>query len=55
MHAVSAMTLHSEMSRKRRSALIFSALLLLSSSAALEFGVWEAKASTDADGDGLTY
>ena len=55
MYAVSAMTVRSEMSRKRRSALMFSALLLLSSYAALEFGVWEAKASTDADGDGLTY
>ena len=55
MHAVSAMTVRSEMSRKRRSALTFSALLLLSSYATLEFGVWEALASTDADGDGLTY
>ena len=55
MHAVSAMTVHSEMSRKRRSAILFSALLLLSSYAAFEFGVWEAHASTDADGDGLTY
>ena len=55
MYAVSAMTVRSEMSRKRRSALTFSALLLLSSYATLEFGVGEALASTDADGDGLTY
>ena len=55
MRAVPASTLLYETSRKRRSALLFSALLLLSSYAALEFGAWEAQASTDADGDGLTY
>ena len=55
MRAVSAPTSLYETSRKRRSALLFSALLLLSSYAALEFGAWEARASTDADGDGLTY
>ena len=54
MRAVSASTSLYEPSRKRRSALLFSALLLLSSYAALEFGAWEARASTDADGAGLT-
>ena len=41
--------------RKRRSAILFTALLMLSSHAAFQFGQWEALASTDADGDGLTY
>ena len=40
---------------KSRSAVLFSALMLLSSYAALEFAAWEALASTDQDGDGLTY
>ena len=41
--------------RKRRSAILFTIILLLSSHAAFQFGQWEALASTDADGDGLTY
>ena len=40
---------------KSRSAIIFSALMLLSSYSALEFASWEALASTDQDGDGLSY
>ena len=41
--------------RKQRSAFAFSVLLLFSLYAAIEFAVWEAMGSTDADGDGLTY
>ncbi len=55
MHAVSAIDEHPALSRKRRSALLFSAMLMLSSYAAFEYGVWEAMATSDADGDGLTY
>lgn len=40
---------------KRRSAILFSALMLLSSYSALEFSAWEALASSDQDGDGLSY
>lgn len=43
------------LTQKRRSAFLFTAILLLSSHAAFQFGQWEALASTDADGDGLTY
>ena len=55
MHTVSSVDVYSSLSRKRRSAVAFSAMLLLSSYAAFEFGMWEALATTDADGDGLTY
>ncbi|SVE62400.1 uncharacterized protein METZ01_LOCUS515254, partial [marine metagenome] len=55
MHVVSAIDEQPTLHRKRRSALLFSAMLLLSSYAAFEYGVWEAMATTDADGDGLTY
>ena len=44
-----------DLPRKRRSAILFTALLMLSSHAAFQFGQWEAMASTDADGDGLPY
>ncbi len=40
---------------RKRSALVFTAFLLLSSHAAMQFGIWEAKATTDQDGDGLPY
>ena len=43
------------LAQKRRSAFLFTAILMLSSHAAFQFGQWEALASTDADGDGLTY
>ena len=41
--------------RKKRSAILFSAMMLLTTYSAIEFGAWEAVGSTDADGDGLTY
>ena len=41
--------------RKHRSAITFSLLMLLSSYSALEFSAWEALASSDQDGDGLSY
>ena len=41
--------------RKQRSAFVFSLLMLLSSYSALEFSAWEALASSDQDGDGLSY
>ena len=40
---------------KTRSAVSFSLLMLLSSYSALEFGAWEALASSDQDRDGLSY
>ena len=40
---------------RQRSALLFSALLLLTSYSAIEFASWEVIGSTDEDGDGLTY
>ena len=42
-------------SGRKRSALVFTAFLLMSSHAAMQFGIWEAKATTDQDGDGLPY
>ena len=54
MHTVSSVDVYSSLSRKRRSAVAFSAMLLLSSYAAFEFGMWEALATTDADGDPVT-
>ena len=41
--------------RKERSAVVFSLLLLMTSYSAIEFASWEARGSTDADGDGLPY
>ena len=41
--------------RKRRSAVLFTFIMLIASYSAIEFGSWEALASTDDDGDGLTY
>ena len=41
--------------RKRRSAILFTSIMLFASYSAIEFGSWEALASTDEDGDGLTY
>jgi len=38
-----------------RSALLFTFFLLVSSYSAMQFGIWEALASTDQDGDGLSY
>jgi len=40
---------------RKRSALVFTAFLLLSSHAVMQFGIWEAMATTDQDGDGLSY
>ena len=40
---------------KRRSAFIFTSIMLLASYSAIEFGSWEALATSDDDGDGLTY
>ena len=46
----------SDISRKRRSALVFSFFLLTSGIAAMQVGVFEASATTnDQDGDGLPY
>jgi len=42
-------------SSRKRSAFVFTAFLLLSSHAAMQFGIWEALATTDQDGDGLSY
>ena len=44
-----------DLSSKRRSAFAFTFFLLVSSHAAMQFGIWEAKATTDQDGDGLPY
>jgi len=44
-----------ELLSKRRSASFFTLVLLLASYSAIEFGSWEALASSDDDGDGLTY
>ena len=41
--------------RKSRSAVLFSMIMLGASLSALEFGIWEAMATTDQDGDGLSY
>jgi transglutaminase-like putative cysteine protease len=41
--------------RKSRSAVLFSLIMLGASLSALEFGIWEAMATTDQDGDGLSY
>ena len=41
--------------RKSRSAVFFTMLMLISSYSTIELGSWEALASTDDDGDGLTY
>ena len=41
--------------RKTRSAVLFSLLMLCASLSALEFGIWKAMATTDQDGDGLSY
>ena len=41
--------------RKRRSAVLFTFIMLIASYSAIEFGSWEALATTDDDGDGLTY
>ena len=41
--------------RKRRSAILFTSIMLLASYSAIEFGSWEALATSDDDGDGLTY
>jgi len=41
--------------RKRRSAILFTSIMLLASYSAIEFGSWKALATSDADGDGLTY
>ena len=38
-----------------RSALLFTFFLMVSSYSAMQFGIWEALASTDQDGDGLSY
>ena len=43
------------MIRKRRSAVVFTMIMLISSYSTIELGSWEALASTDDDGDGLTY
>ena len=40
---------------KQRSAIAFTFFLIMSSHAAMQFGIWEAKATTDQDGDGLPY
>ena len=39
--------------RKRRSAILFTSIMLLASYSAIEFGSWEALATSDDDGDGL--
>jgi len=41
--------------RKKKSAILFSLLMLFSSLATIEYGIWEATATTDQDGDGLSY
>ena len=41
--------------RKAISSIVFTATILLSSHATMQFGIWEALASTDEDGDGLSY
>lgn len=41
--------------RKTRSAVFFSFVMLCASLSALEFGIWKAMATTDQDGDGLSY
>ena len=41
--------------RKRRSAILFTSIMLFASYSAIEFGSWEALASTDEDGDDITF
>ena len=41
--------------RKKKSAVFFSIIMVFSSFLALEYGIWEAMATTDQDGDGLSY
>ena len=41
--------------RKKRSAVFFAILMIFSSMLAMEYGIWEAMATTDQDGDGLSY
>ena len=41
--------------RRKRSALAFTFFLVMAGQAAMQFGIWEAMASTDEDADGLTY
>ena len=41
--------------RKKKSAIFFSVVMLFSSFLAMEYGIWEAMATTDQDGDGLSY
>ena len=55
MHSVSSIPAGRELLSKRRSACLFTLIMLLSSYSAIEFGSWEALASSDDDGDGLTY
>ena len=41
--------------RKKISSIVFTLTLLLSSHATMQLGIWKALASTDEDGDGLSY
>ena len=44
-----------EIKRRKRSAIVFTFFLMASGHAAMQFGIWEAMATTDQDGDGLPY
>ena len=55
MYRVPVISTDKELLSKRRSACIFTMIMLLASYSAIEFGSWEALATTDDDGDGLTY
>ena len=55
MRSVSLISKDKELLTKRRSAFLFTAVMLLASYSAIEFGSWEALATSDDDGDGLTY
>ena len=55
MQSVSVFSTDKELLSKRRSACLFTLIMLLASYSAIEFGSWEALATTDDDGDGLTY
>ena len=55
MRVVSVNSIDKILLRKRRSAFLFTSIMLFASYSAIEFGSWEALATSDDDGDGLTY
>ena len=55
MRPISIVSADLESVKKKRSAIFFSFILLVTTYSAIEFAAWEAIGSSDDDGDGLPY